>query len=205
MLFYKAVYPKTLELLEELQQIDVFKDLRLVGGTALALQIGHRMSDDIDLFGLIKADKISIFEALKEIGNIATINNTENIHIYTINEIKVDIVNYPYPWLEGALKKNGLRIASLKDIAAMKLAAITGRGTKKDFIDIYFLLKQFSLDQLLSFYSQKYADGSFFQVLKSLSYFDDANQDIAPRMLIPVEWEKIKDVIKTALVDYANN
>ncbi len=204
MLYYKTIHPETLELLKRLQNLDVFKSLRLVGGTALALQIGHRASDDIDLFGSLNSDKISISEALNKIGKVAIINTTENINVYTVNEIKVDIVNYPYPWLAAEINEENLRLAALKDISAMKLAAITGRGTKKDFIDIYFLLEFFSLEQILGFYQQKYRDGSQFLVLKSLSYFEDANPDISPKMISNINWEEIKEVIKTHIYEFEN-
>ncbi len=87
----------------------------------------------------------------------------------------------------------------------MKLAAITGRGTKKDFIDIYFLLNRFSFRQMLGFYEQKYHDGSLFMVLKSLSYFEDAEQDIMPKMFNEINWDKVKKKITETIYDYENN
>jgi hypothetical protein len=195
MLFYQTVDSGTLELLRKLQGIKAFSQLRLVGGTALALQIGHRKSIDIDLFGKIDADEYSIAAELNRLGKIQTLQKTQNIAIYLINGIKTDIVNYAYPWLEEAGYMDGFKIAGLKDIAAMKLAAITGRGTKKDFIDVYFLLQKFTLTEMFAFYAQKYADGSPFLVLKSLSYFDDAEKDPMPFMLSKITWPKIKKYI----------
>ena len=139
MLHYQTIDPKTLELLIELQKIELFKDLRLVGGTSLSLQIGHRISIDIDLFGKIEADILDIDQALSVLGDVKKIKDSKHIHIYVINGVKVDIVNYPYPWISQLLTKDNLKLASKKDIAAMKLAAVTGRGTKKDLFDIYFL------------------------------------------------------------------
>jgi len=165
MLYYRTIDSKILELLKEIQKIDLFKDLRLVGGTSLALQIGHRISVDIDLFGKLDADRISIISELKKIGEVKTLHYTDSINVFIVNGIKVDIVNYPYPWLNTVINQDNLNLAGIKDIAAMKLAAIIGRGTMKDFIDLYFLLKQFSLNQILEFYKQKYKDGSVFLVL----------------------------------------
>ena len=91
--------------------------------------------------------------------------------------------------------EDGLRLAGLKDIAAMKLAAVTGRGTKKDFIDIYFLLQQFSLKEMMEFYTKKYADGSTFLVLKSLTYFEDAEPEQEPVMFNNISWAPIKETI----------
>ena len=199
MLFYKTVDPGTLELLIKLQQIPALNHLRLVGGTSLALQIGHRKSIDIDLFGKIEADEFTIAADLHRLGKIQTLQKTQNISIYLINGIKTDLVNYAYPWIEEALVEDGIKLARLKDIAAMKLAAITGRGTKKDFYDLHFLLQKFTLKEMLGFYTQKYADGSPFLVLKSLSHFDDAENDPMPFMRSKITWFKIKMDIITQL------
>ena len=139
---YHTIESNTLELLRKLQKISIFKELRLVGGTGLALQYGHRKSIDIDLFGSISAADDTIDSELSQLGRLIKMNITKNIKIYTINDIKVDIVNYPYAWLQNAVIEDDLILAQPKDIAAMKLAAITNRGTKKDFIDLYFLLNE---------------------------------------------------------------
>ena len=140
MLHYKTINPKTLELLNEIQAVDIFKELRLVGGTSLALQIGHRESIDLDFFGALHIDKFEILSALNNIGKVEIKQSTKNIHIFFVNGIKVDMVNYPYPWLEKSLIEDTIKLACKTDIAAMKLSAIAGRGSKKDFIDLYFLL-----------------------------------------------------------------
>ena len=176
--------------------------LRLAGGTSLALQIGHRRSVDLDLFGTLNTDEFGLRKALSAHGDIITLKNSDNIHIYVISGIKVDIVNYPYPWIEDEVKDGIFRLAGKKDIAAMKLSAITGRGSKKDFIDIWFLLKQFSLKLMMEWYKEKYKDGSEFLVLKSLTYFDDAELEEMPVMLIPVNWTDVKDFIIRKIQEY---
>ncbi len=115
----------------------------------------------------------------------------------------MDIVNYAYPWLSEPILDHGLRLAVLEDIAAMKLSVITGRGTKKDFVDIAVLLGQFGLKQMLDFYGRKYTDGSEFLVLKSLSYMDDAEKDPDPVMLDKMNWTDIKTRLIAALKDIA--
>jgi len=195
MLYLSTINTGTLELLSSLMKTDAFSDTRLVGGTALALQIGHRKSIDLDLFGIInfsELDKNKIFGQFKK---VVTIKSSANVNILLINDIKVDFVNYSYPWLEPVLIKNEIRLAGLKDIAAMKLAAITGRGYKKDFIDIYFLLNYYKMSELLDFYSDKYDDGSMYMVIKSLTYFEDAEKDPMPEMIEDVSWEKVKETI----------
>lgn len=202
MLHTETVDTSTLELLKSLQQIAQFSQLRLVGGTALALHLGHRKSIDIDIFGSMDCDEKSFPDIIRKIGDITLLKNTGNIHICLVNGIKTDIINYSYPWLEDITCENEMRIAGLKDIAAMKLSAITGRGTKKDFIDLFFLLKQFSLQDMISFYEKKYHDGSVFLVLKSLAYFADADNDGMPLMLTPVTWADVKETIRKELEAY---
>ena len=192
MLQLSAVNSATLELLRSLMAHKVFSSLRLVGGTALALQLGHRKSIDLDFFGNIDFEKLNKTDTFKKYGQIKTLKSSQNINVLLINGIKVDFVHYTYPWLEEPITEEGIRIAGLKDIAAMKLAAITGRGSKKDFVDIYFLLKHFSLRELINEYNKKYFDGSEYMVLKSLTYFDDAEEDPIPEMSMDVSWEKVK-------------
>lgn len=201
MLHCETIEPETLGLLKNLQKINAFSDLRLVGGTSLALQIGHRKSIDIDLFGKISADNITVAKELDKIGNITILKKSQNINIYLINNIKVDIVNYHYPWVDKKIITDDIVLASKKDIAAMKLAAITGRGTKKDFIDLFFLLKMYNLTEILNFYKEKYHDGSEFLVLKSLLYFEDAEKNETPEMIKQISW----DIIKNNIINVVEN
>jgi predicted nucleotidyltransferase component of viral defense system len=194
-----------LGLLKKLQSEDLFSNLRLVGGTSLALQIGHRISVDIDLFGDLKCDNITLNNTLKSLAQYRIIQQTENIHIYNIENIKVDVVNYPYPWLQAPVTKDGLTLAAIEDIAAMKLAAITGRGSKKDFIDLYFLLQRFSLKEMLNLYLKKYNEGSVFMVLRSLAYFDDAEEELMPKMFVDIKWEKVKETIIDKLKSFQSS
>jgi hypothetical protein len=113
-------------------------------------------------------------------------------------------VNYPYEWISPCEFENNIRLAGIDDIAAMKLSAITGRGSRKDFIDIYFLLDKYSLADLLKLYNGKYPDGSEFLVLRSLNYFIDADQDLMPVMISNVEWNQVKNEIKLQVQEYLN-
>lgn len=153
----------------------------------------------MDFFGRIDADSQEIQEALRTIGTLTILSDFKNIHIYVLNDVKIDIVNYTYPWLDDAVCKDGIRLASPKDIAAMKITAVEGRGTKKDFVDIYFLLKRYSLKKLLDFYSQKYPDLSSFMAMKSLAYFEDAEEEPMPYMFVDVSWDEIKQNILSHL------
>lgn len=201
MLHFETIDPATLELLEQLLQLDILKNFRLAGGTSLALQMGHRKSIDLDFFGQTEADEYALADSIAGVGNVRLINKSKNIHIYTINNIKVDIVNYPFAWLAPPVVSDTLILAAPIDIAAMKLSAITGRGTKKDFIDLYFLLNEFSLPEMLDFHQRKFPDVSAFMVLKSLSYFADAENDPMPNMLQIVSWDEVKRRITNCLSD----
>lgn len=192
MLQTQTVEAATLDILKRLQQIPELKLTRLVGGTALALHFGHRLSIDIDLFGEIEHEDITLLLNNADFDSFLVDRNFKNIKHYRINNVKVDIVNYTYKWIEPCVEIDEMRIAGLKDIAAMKLNAITGRGSKKDFIDLFFLMNIFSLKEMLDFYAEKYPNNSFFMVAKSLTYFADAELQQMPMMLQEASWDEIK-------------
>lgn len=196
MLQYQTVSTKLLDVLKKMVHYDAMFPFYLVGGTALALQLGHRLSIDLDFFGNQELDELEINNLLKEcVGSFKLIQKTKNILIYAAENIKIDFVNYPFPWLAEPVKDDFIQLASIEDIAAMKLNAITGRGSKKDFVDIYFLLNKYTLEEMLALYKQKYSNGSSFLVLKSLIYFEDAEQQEMPVMLMPIDWKEIKQTI----------
>lgn len=196
MLSYSTVEPNTLALLKSLMEERAFADMRLVGGTALALQYGHRQSIDLDFFGGLSCGIEETKAVLSKYGHVTILKETETIRIYIVNNIKVDFVHYNcYPWIEEAIVEDGIRLASAKDIAAMKINAIEGRGTRKDFVDIYFLLKHFTLSEIISFYKEKYPNYSDFRALMSLTYFEDAEQQPMPRMLDKTVWTDMQQKI----------
>ena len=200
MLHYVTVAEPALVLLKRIRQIPLFSDLRLVGGTALALQLGHRISVDLDFFGKFDVSYEEIESELLINGcKIDPYKRSKNINQLVVDSVKVDFVNYRYNWIDEAIEEDGIKMAGLKDIAAMKLSAITGRGTKKDFIDVYFLLQHFSLREMLNLYTVKYSNASVFPVMLSLSYFVDAESTPMPDMLIPVEWSNVKSTIRKAI------
>ncbi len=203
MLSFQTVLPNTLELLNKLMCLPVLDQTRLVGGTALALQYGHRRSVDLDFFGYATDDVDELTEALKDcVAKIVRGNCSKRIKAYMLDDVKVDIVTYDYPWINEPVIVDGIRLASPKDIAAMKVNAVMGRGTKKDFIDIYFLLKHFTFEEIIKFYLKKYSDGSEYRALLSMTYFGDADSQPMPLMFDNVSWETMKDIIKKAVEDY---
>jgi hypothetical protein len=206
MLYYETISDETLGLLKHIQSLDLFKDTRLVGGTALALQYGHRKSIDLDFFGNITASDEQIEAELLQLGSLTIIRKSKDIKIYALNDIKIDFVNYPYIWLETCIEEDNIRLARPSDIGSMKLSAITGRGSKKDFFDLFFLLKNYTLDQLFSFYKNKFPQASEFLVLKSLIYFEDAEHDADPDLFDKhIKWSFVKKQIQKAHGDYLKN
>ncbi len=200
MLQIQTILPNTLELLKRLSSRPEMEGMRLVGGTSLALQIGHRQSIDLDFFGNPAASQDEILDMLVSFGNYRIRNRTNNILQLIVNNVMVDIVDYSrYPWIDPPLQYGSITLASPKDIAAMKINAIEGRGSKKDFVDIYFLLHRYSLEELLGFYAQKYPNHSIFRALLSLSYFNDAEEQAMPMMLKPTIWEDVKTAVSMAV------
>lgn len=199
MLYLTTFASSTLELLRRIQSQDAFKDTRLVGGAALALHLGHRTSLDLDLFGSWKP-RPPLELVLNDCGaKVVKEGGEDKLQFFTVDDVKIDCVTYPYKWLRPAVVSDGIRLADIPDIAAMKLAAVTNRGTRKDFVDVYFLLAEYTLRQMLDWYCEKYPDGNEYLVLRSLVYFDDAELEPMPNMLTPIEWDKVKDVVTDAV------
>ena len=199
MLHTETVDTNTLDLLKQIQANPHFRETRLVGGTALALQIGHRRSIDLDLFGTIRLEPLELTQELRTYGTVSIRSASQRIHRMIIRDIQLDIVQYDYPWIAPQIDEQGVRLAGIPDIVAMKLAALTNRGTKKDFVDLAFLLEHFSLPQMLEFYQHKFEDGEPFPVLKSLVYFADAEDDPMPHMLTPLDWSEAKARIEDSV------
>ena len=202
MLHTETVEPSTLDLLRRLQRLPDLTSTRLVGGTALALHFGHRKSVDLDMFGTFDPI-VSYRKLLADAGH--SVEGAENgtVQSLRVNNVKVDLVNYPYPWLDDAIEEGNIRLAGLRDIAAMKLSAVANRGRKKDFIDVARLLDVFSLDQMLSLYKEKFSVSELSFPLRGLMYFDDAEEDPMPEMFDSnFTWENVKKTVVAATRRY---
>lgn len=202
MLHTETVEPSTLDLLRRLQRLPDLTSTRLVGGTALALHLGHRKSVDLDMFGTFDPI-VSYRKLLADAGH--SVEGVENgtVQSLRVNNVKVDLVNYPYPWLDDAIEEGNIRLAGLRDIAAMKLSAVANRGRKKDFIDVARLLDVFSLDQMLSLYKEKFSVSELSFPLRGLMYFDDAEEDPMPEMFDSnFTWENVKKTVVAATRKY---
>ena len=175
-----CVSEKLLELLRKLQNETVFKNYFLVGGTALALQIGHRKSDDIDLFSCeeLNVPEIAMFLKNNYGGNYQLLNSQNMIYQVIINEIKVNFVHHPSELVEKIFHEKKIKFLGKKDIAAMKLHAIeTGGNRAKDFIDIFFLLRDIPLEKMFEYYRKKYNTENIFNAKRSLGFFNDVPEE----------------------------
>lgn len=199
MLHLATLAPSTLGLLRRIQSQAAFADTRLVGGAALALHFGHRTSIDLDLFGSWEPLPPLELALSNCAASVMKTGGEESLQFFTVDGVKIDCVTYPYKWLRPAVVSDDIRLADIPDIAAMKLAAATNRGTRKDFVDVYFLLRKYSLRQMLDWYAEKYPDGNDYLVLRSLVYFDDAELEPMPNMLTPVEWKSVTKAIESAV------
>lgn len=203
MLSIQTIHPNTLELLKQLASQPELAQTRLVGGTALALQYGHRQSIDLDFFGALPEDKEELVDMTKRVGNVLVTNRTKMIVQTVINQVKVDFVDYSrYAWIDEPVQGDGFVLSSDKDIAAMKVNAIIGRGTRKDFIDLYVLLQHYSLTEIMDFYKQKYPEFSEYRALLSMTYFEDAEMQDIPKMFIDTPWDEMKSTIIQAVKAY---
>lgn len=161
MLHKETVSKEMWELLQGLMKDEILKDFNLVGGTSLSLQIGHRLSIDIDLFTTKGFDEQALLKDLANKYPIRIRDMFDNTILLDIDKVKVDILAHQYPWQKPIETKEGVRLASLEDIGAMKLHAIFQNGTRiKDFIDMYFLLEHHALKIYLESYRNKYGGNS---------------------------------------------
>jgi len=183
-------------------QLSELQDFFLVGGTALALQLGHRISVDIDLFTQKDFDTNELFNNLNSKFVIADKSEGTNTLNFTIlfpeqtdNMVKVYLIKYPYALIQPIIEYDGLRLLSIEDIIPMKLSAVAGRGSKKDFYDIFYLLQKYSFAQMFVFLEQKFKNTNTFHVLKSLTYFEDAEIEPNPVTIGNADWDEIKRTI----------
>lgn len=204
MLFKNTIQASALELLKKLQSCSALKPFHLAGGTSLALQIGHRKSIDLDLFTQHDFDANDLLEYLEQNFGFQLDYSTINTLKGNIDHVKIDLISHKYPIVKPYVEIENIRLFSIPDVAAMKLNAIAGNGTRsKDFIDIYFILKQYSVDNILDFYKTKYSTRNLFHVVKSLIYFNDINTQDWPEMILEKELQlsKVKNEIEKKVID----
>jgi predicted nucleotidyltransferase component of viral defense system len=206
MLYFKTIEPGTLSLLKKLMAIDELKQFNLVGGTALSLQYGNRVSIDLDLFTTEQFSYPTIIACLKrEFGDSFEYEGKEsNFGVFCfINSIKVDIINYRHPQIDNTIVEDNIRMYSTRDISAMKIQAILGRAKKKDFWDIAELLQHYSLNEMIEFHKKKYPSQQLLiSIPQVLVYFDDAEESEDPISLKGQTWQGIKKILQQKVSDF---
>ena len=195
MLQTATVHPATLALLKKVMQMPELRQFNLVGGTALALQLGHRVSIDLDLFTQEEYESDKILQALQPLGNLDTLVNKPPFLQVRLDDVKLDFLKFPYPFVQNYVEIEGIRLAPIENIAVMKLLAIARRGVKKDFFDLYFILERYTLAELVQIFETKLPHVDLFHILKSLTYFADAETEADPKMLIKTSWSTVTKTI----------
>ena len=199
MLQTDTVASGTLELLKHLQAEPTLRSTRLVGGTALSLQIGHRKSDDLDLFSVDPMDRMAVQKVLVDKYGFVPSIIDENTLIGFIQGVKIDVIYHPFPWLDSAIEECGFRIATKKDVAAMKMHAIINSGKRpKDFVDIAFLSMHFSYNEIKRLLLRRYPAYDPMMADRAVIYFGDIDEDLIPGISMigyEFDFERIKNRI----------
>ena len=198
----RGITRAALKTLGVIAQSSLAEEFYLGGGTAAAIQIGHRLSDDLDYFSpnpFSGADCIKRLEA--ERIPASKLDPAEGTLHCTKAGTRVTFLHYEYPLLESTRRFKGADLASLLDIALMKITAIASRGLRKDFIDLSFILHELPLQHVLGSFSRKFPLEKLdpYHYLRSLTYFDDAEKDPMPRMLVACDWEEVKAFLEKAI------
>jgi hypothetical protein len=203
MLHKETVSASTLDLIQRLMAESELNDFKLVGGTALALLLGHRLSIDIDLFSGHSFDASKLANSLSSRYQINNLEVDKNTFTCFIEDVKVDCIAHQYPWIGSEVISEGIRMASIEDIAAMKLNAIVINGSRwKDFADVYALLEHRSLAQMLGYYESKYPNVNKVSAFKSLVYHDEVKQTQDMKLLNKqLDWLEIVKRLKKATLD----
>lgn len=196
-MYAKSIDEKTKRVLEKIKKEEFLENFYLAGGTALAIQLGHRKSIDLDFFSQKPFPIFKMEKRLSLIGKYVLEKKDEDTLDGLLDNIKISFFHYDYKQLYSFVEFEGIKLADERDIACMKIDAISSRGSKKDFIDLYFLLEKYNLSELIVFFERKYSDIKFnkMHIFKSLIYFDDAENEPMPIMVRKVEWEKVKNKI----------
>jgi len=203
-MFTNILLTDTKKVLNNFKKTNAQQDFYLSGGTGLALQIGHRESQDLDFFSEKDFDPELLQAELAKISHLENIQLDKGTLNCFIDNVKIQFLHYPYKLLEEKIEWEGIHISSMLDIACTKLLTISSRGSKKDFIDLYFLLQIYSLTFLFEKLEEKYTNSNYdkLHILKSLIYFEDADEQPTPRMHKEVRWEVVKKEIKKAVKDF---
>lgn len=205
-MFQECVSRELKTCLDKLTQLGIIQEcgFYLAGGTGLALQLGHRRSDDLDFFSPVNFDTETVKKKLTEVENLSILGEAPGTLHLSICDQKVSFLFYPFKNMKPFKIFHGCPVADYSDIAAMKLVAISQRGAKKDFVDLHSLIKKgrLPLEEMIKSLSDKYpVRYNLCHIIKSIGYFEDAEGDAMPLMrdrsgfreLTDAEWQRIKE------------
>lgn len=204
-MFPYTLEPGTWQLLQELMARPEaeWQALALAGGTNLALRFGHRLSVDLDFFSLEPFDKEYIRQSLEATyPSVRWLAESRQSLTGEVQGVKVQVLYHPYGLLEAWEIHQGIRLYSLPDLASMKLNAVNNRGSKKDFWDIAQLLHMYSMPDMLAFFAKKYPQAELASVIRSLTWFEEANQEPDPVDLQGLTWADIRQQMVIAMQPY---
>jgi Nucleotidyl transferase AbiEii toxin, Type IV TA system len=179
---------------ETLGSLPAIRDFYLARGTGLALYLGHRRSVDLDLFSAQPFNEDTLIASLQGLPNLTVISKSPQTVYLHASGTKISFIGYQYPLLFPLTDFQALAVADVRDIACMKLSALASRGSRRDFVDLYVLARQYGIPQLLDLFQRRFAQTNYnlLHIRKSLTYFADAENEPMPEMLIPLEWEEVK-------------
>lgn len=202
-MFAKTLSPTAQKTLALLGESGLLKKAYLAGGSALALHLGHRYSHDFDFFSRYHLNTQNLVKELSQRGKFEKEMVSSDTILGVFRGIKFSFFYLEYPLIKKTKSFLNIALADSADIGAMKIAAIVDRGTKRDFVDLYFLVqKKYSLEQILAFYEQKYQKLSenVYSILKGLSYFEDAEASQMPSLIEKISWLEVKKLFQKEAV-----
>ena len=190
----EAITSSTEQALRRLSTGSILSDFYLAGGTGLALHLGHRISEDLDFFTKDLFDEDALIQRIQTIPRFSVLAKAPSTVHANIQGTKVSFLGYAFPMLFPLARFLEVNIADTGDIACMKISAIASRGTKRDFVDLYASAQHWNLAEILRLFDRKYAQTAYskIHILKSLTFFEDAEKDPMPHLLTRTDWGEVK-------------
>jgi len=180
---------------KRLTEIKTLSSFYLAGGTGLALHLGHRRSVDLDFFSPAPFNEDALIAAVQGPSKVSVLSKSKQTVYLQMSGTKVSFIEYDYPLLFPLDRFQGLAVADVRDITAMKISALASRGSRRDFVDLYVVAREYDLPLLLELFERKFAKANYsmVHVRKALTYFADADKEAMPDMLVPLSWNQVKE------------
>lgn len=190
----EVISPEVAKTAKTLGSLPALRSFYLAGGTALALYLGHRRSVDLDFFSVQSFDEDALIATLQGLPKLAVIAKSPQTAYLHVADTKVSFIGYQYPLLFPLAEFRELAVADVRDIACMKLSALASRGSRRDFVDLYVVAREYGIPHMFDLFRRKFAEVDFnlLHLRKSLTYFADAEKEPMPDMLVPLVWADVK-------------